>query len=226
MVCSGYVVPYYETLKEVENMAAALGNRLAGALFFSATYTMLIWPVGSSVWQFLDRRLPEVPAGAELRFAVRTALSTDYAQQKSTEIVKFAEEKPNLYEETLRKIQDTSVDRVKAINAVFRDVYGIEYSRLATNNDPKITTKNDTFFLCFLPVTQELWEKDPNSRRKTRERTTSEHDYFVKFLRANGAKEIYSTQSVGSPDVDRNGAWDYFRHNVKFGCIVVSQSRF
>ena len=203
-------------------MATALGNRLAGAFFFSTNFSVLVWPVGSTVWQFLEHQLPSVPPGAILRFAVRPPSQVNHLEPLPKEIVKFAEEMPDLFQETKRKIEDAPTEGEKPITTIFRDMYDIDYNRLITSNDPKATAKSDSFFLCFVPATQELWDKDPISRRMARERTSAEHDYLVKFLEASGAKEIYSMQKVGSTDIDKSGAWDYFRHNVKNGCIIVS----
>ena len=215
-------MPYPESVVAVEQTANTLAIRLAAGLFFSVDFTMLIWPVGSAAWKSLDCQLAEVPAGAILRFAVRAPLSLDHAQEVSPEILKFKDEEPELYQEIESRIQDNSIDGDIAINAILSDTYGIDYQRLIANNDCKSNIKSDVFFLCFVPASQELWEKDQLSRGKTRERTSAEHDYLVRFLQENGAREIYSMQSVGSPNVEKSGAWDHFRHNVRNGCIIVS----
>ncbi len=103
---------------------------------------------------------------------------------------------------------------------VMRDLYNIEYSRYIANNDPSVDIKNDTFFLCFIPVSQEIWDKDPESRLRNRERMSAEHDMLVEFLQANGAKGIYSMQNTGSIEMEKNSAWQYFRQNVMNGCMI------
>ncbi|KAL9099140.1 MAG: hypothetical protein Q9163_005314, partial [Psora crenata] len=221
ILSSGYIVPYQDTFEAIERLNATLVHRLAGALFFSANFTMLVWPVGSVVWQFLDRCLPEVPADAALRFAVRTPIATNQSEKMLLEVAKYADENPGWCEETLGEIKDIpQVDNNKPINAIFTDLYRINYNRLTMGNNPKDPTKKDSFFLCFVPVAQEPWEEDPISRQRTRERISAEHDYFVKFLQENGAKEIYSMQSVRSVEIRTEGAWEDFRRNVKDGCIV------
>lgn len=204
-------------------MTRRLADRVSGALFFAPRFTMLIWPAGSNAWDVIEPKLNPVPEGTVLRFLVRDPLPQEYTEELHPSILHFCNQNPEQHDEAMAKIKARPIQTGEAaINVIFRDLFSVEYARLATHPYSSDGAKNDTFFLCFLPVNQELWEADPEKRRRTRERTSNEHDLFVEFLQANGAKEIYSMQDIGSTEMANNGAWECFRKNDQAGCIVVS----
>lgn len=206
-------------------MTSSLADRISGALFFAPRFTVLIWPAGSNAWDFVERKIEPVPEGTVLRYLVRNPLPQEYAEDLHPSTLHFCNQDPKRHDEAVLRIQARPFEQGEtAINVVFRDLFGIEYSRLVANPISSNELKNDTFFLCFLPVSQEQWEPDREKRQRTRERTSAEHDFFVEFLQANGANEIYSMQEIGSTDMANNGAWECFRREVKTGCIVVSGS--
>ena len=160
-----------------------------------------------------------------MRFVIRQPLPQDLDDGEYSMSTRLANEKPDHYAEIKEKIQANPIQTGdKNINVVFRDMFGIDYHRLIARNDIQNTKPPaNTFFLCFIPQGIEDYEKDdPAKRMAIRLQTSKEHDCFVEFLEANGAEEIYSMQGIGSLEVENNGAWDYFRHNVKSGAIVVS----
>ena len=210
---SGSVVSYHKSTADVENITETLANNLEGSLFFAPEYTMLIYPAGASAWAFLDQNLPNVHPGTALRFVVRRPLSPMSKGQPEVE----------RYAEITTKIKKHPIQaEEKNINIVFRDMFEIDFGRLVAQNGPQQHPPTNIFFLCFIPQGCEDYEPDSAKRLALRRRTSEEHDLFVKFLQANGAEEIYSMQSIGSQEIDSNGAWDYFFKNVKSGTIIVS----
>ena len=178
---------------------------------------MLMYPAGASVWAYLDKSLPSVHPGTTLRFAVRKPLP------RSLATARLLTNEPEKYAEIRSKIQKHPIQAEdKNINIVFRDMFNIEFDRLIAQNGPQQHPPTNIIFLCFIPQGCEEYEADPAKRSSLRMSTSEEHDLFVKFLQANGAEEIYSMQSIGSVEIDNNGAWDYFCKNVKSGTIIVS----
>ena len=184
---------------------------------------MLIYPAGASAWSFLDNSLPSVHPGTALRFVLRKPLSQVLRNIQGLDSTQLIHKDPERYEELATKIKKHPIQAEdKNVNVVFRDMFEIEFDRLVAQNGPQQHPPTNIFFLCFIPQGCENYEPDPAKRSALRMRTSEEHDLFVKFLRANGAEEIYSMQNIGSQEIDNNGAWDYFCKNVKSGTIIVS----
>lgn len=184
---------------------------------------MLMYPAGASTWAFLDEKLPVVHPGTTIRFAVRRPLSLSPADVHRLAASRLAIEDPEQYAEITNKIQKTSIPTgEKNINVVFRDMFEIDFGRLVAQNGPQSHPLTNIFFLCFIPQGCEDYEPDPAKRSALRKSTSEEHDLFIKFLRANGAEEIYSMQNIGSQELANNAAWLYFSKNVKSGTIIVS----
>lgn len=220
---SGYIVSYPESQHVIESYAKRLAYDISGGLFFADRFTMLIYPVGADAWSFLDKDLPCPPDGAVLRFVVAKPMPKGWANDESAELLALKEANPERYQEIERKIQARPVlSGEKNINVVFHDMFEIDFNRLISQNGPQQPPENSPFFLFFIPSGCDEYEPDPVKRQALRLRTSEEHDFFVEFLEANGVEDIYSSQDVGSLDPQTNGAWDYFRKNVKSGVIVVS----
>lgn len=185
---------------------------------------MVIWPAHTSIWRFLEQSLDAVPAGTLLRFAVREPMSRELSDEvEPTMTTRLRLQNPERYEEIKTKIKDTPIQPgEKDINVVFRDMFGIEYSRLIAQNMPQKNPSARSFFLCFVPAECDSYEPDDAKRQALRWRISEEHDFFIDFLRANGVEDIYSMQDIGSSKIANNGAWDYFRHNNKYGTIIAS----
>ena len=214
---------YPQTTSAVESIVETLANNLQGALFFAQQYTMLMYPAGASGWAFLDNDLPSVHHGTSLRFAVRKPLPLVLPDAHRLTTTRLQANKPEQYTDITTKIQKHPIhDKDKNINIVFRDMFDIDFDRLVAQNGDQQHPPSKTFFLCFIPQGCESYEPDPAKRSALRIRTSQEHDLFVKFLQANGAKEIYSMQNIGSQEIESNGAWDYFYKKVKSGTIIVN----
>lgn len=184
---------------------------------------MVMYPAGASAWAFLDKDLPSVHPGTILRFAVRKPLAPVLADVHRLATTRVKKDDSELYMAITTKIQDHPIQtKEKNINIVFRDMFDIDFDRLIAQNGDQQHGPTKIFFLCFIPQGCENYEPDPVKRSALRTRTSEEHDFVIKFLQANGAKEIYSMQKIGSQEIDSNGAWDYFCKNVKSGTIIVS----
>lgn len=158
---------------------------------------MLIYPVGAEAWSFLDKDLPKLQGATLLRFIVTKPLPAEWAKDH-TEILH-----DGLQKQSYNSISQAVVSNPdSAITKIFQRVFGIEYERLLSGQDP-------VFFLFFLPSGCEAYELDPEEREKLMLRTSAEHDLVVEFLQANGA-EVYSTQAVDSCDSIADKAWSYF----------------
>lgn len=57
----GYVVPKPESRRQIDSLAGELAGKLSGALCFTRFFNMVVYPVGSNAWAFLDQKLPIVP---------------------------------------------------------------------------------------------------------------------------------------------------------------------
>lgn len=183
---------------------------------------MLIYPTGASAWAFLKDGLPSVADGAPLRFLIRHPLPRDLARLDPS-VARLVDENAERYKEIQQYIRSNPVQQgSKSINLVFRDLFQIEYSRLIAQIEPNKNPASNMFLLCFIPAGCENYEKDDTKRMALRNRVSKEHDLFIDFLDANGAEEIYSLQAVDSIELENDGAWDYFVHNVKSGQIIVS----
>jgi len=183
---------------------------------------MVMYPVGSAAWASLDTNAQKIPEGALLRFVVREPLPVETAEGHPAAL-HLANANTERFGEITNHVKANPVlDSEPKISVVFRDMFEIEYSRLIAQNGPQKNKPANVFFLCFIPQGCELYEPDTEKRRALRERTSREHDLFIEFLEANGAKAIYSMQDVGSVEIENNGAWNYFMKNVKSGTIIVS----
>lgn len=183
---------------------------------------MIMYPAGASVWAFLDGKLPAVPQGTLLRFVILQPLPERLASEDLI-IDRLANQNIDRLDEIKTYIRENPIQPdEKSINTVFRDMFEIEYGRLIAQNGQQKDPAADVFFLCFIPQGCELYEPDFVKRMALRTRTSEEHDFFIEFLEANGAEEVYSMQDKGSIDVQSNGAWDYFINNVKSGQVIVS----
>ncbi|KAL2041757.1 hypothetical protein N7G274_005541 [Stereocaulon virgatum] len=217
---SGSIVPYSYTKSATERLAESMAMTLSCSLFFARNFTMIMYPAGASAWAFLDSKVPAVPQGTLLRFVVLQPLPERLASEDPI-VDRLADQNIDRLDRIKAYIREnpTQPDE-KSINIVFRDMFEIEYGRLTAQNGQQKYPAADVFFLCFIPQGCELYEPDSVKRMALRTRTSEEHDFFIEFLEANGAKEVYSVQDKGSIDVQSNGAWDYFINNVKSGQIV------
>lgn len=131
---AGHIVGFPQTAAAVEAMAENLKNRVAGGLFFTKDFMMIIYPTGVGAWSFLDG----VPGGtsteASLRFVMRTPVPHMLAEEPD-----FATLDP----------QHTFLDEESGVNVIFRNIFHIEYSRLI----PQVAHQPDdipkSFYLIF-----------------------------------------------------------------------------
>lgn len=176
------------------------------------------------MWKYLEDKLPPIPPGATLRFAVREPMPPELAEKIELPVAtRLIVENSERHEEIKARIEDEPIQPgEKHINMVFRDMFDINFERLIASNGPQQNRPAKNFFLCFIPAGCETYEPDETKRNAIRSRTSEEHDLFVEFLQANGAENIYSMQDIGSHDLVNNGAWECFRNTYKSGAIIVS----
>ena len=188
-----------------------LARRSSMAVCLAASHMLLVWPVGASVWDFLDDMLCQVPDGAVLRYAFCCPEPVLIEKQLPILPSHSLKDDPQRYRDVKRHIVKTPTRKsAQTINVVFRDLFGIDFTRLSAPNGPSKQSSIKDFFLCFSPAGCERYEPDKEKRRALHWRTSQEHDLFVDFLKANGAENIYSMQDIGSSKIVNNGAWSCF----------------
>lgn len=206
---SGYLAPFPQAEENISKMAEALRVHVSGGLFMANKFILLIYPSGSEDWTFLDDRLPICPPEAVLRFVMRTPIP-GLTEETRKPILESAEQEsqkplPGLTEDESQmplpilteELPFVSIrDGESNINAVFRNMYNVEYSRLAAPTTSAKTTEMYNFFLIFPPSKE------------------TERHLVVEFLRHNKASEISSYET--------KGAWDYFSTRINAGVIIVS----
>ncbi|KAI4138751.1 MAG: hypothetical protein L6R39_006634 [Caloplaca ligustica] len=167
---SGWIVPYKQTIDDVDRVSGLLAAYASGGLFFAQNFTLLIYPTHCIGWEFLDGFFPSVPPEARLRFVmfepwpqIRRSMDQICYQPKQTS-------------------DPASLQDVPA-NAVIRDRFGMDYGRLvAQSKDPSGSRTRETrsFFLIFPPP---AWE---------------EFDLVVDWIQANGPGTIYRYEDPGA----------------------------
>jgi len=219
------VVPYSYTQEAHESLAELLASHVSAGTFFAKEFSMILWPARSSAWGFLEKGLPAVSPGAILRFAVRAPLP-HLVNQIEPPITRYLrQENARKYAEIKNTIDNMPIQpEEKHITLIFREMFGIDFNRLIAPNGTQKQPPGKNFFLCFVPANCEQYEPDGAKRQALRWRTSEEHDFFVQFLRANGAETICSMQDIGSYEAVQNGSWRYFIEEVKGGAIIVSPS--
>ena len=177
---AGHIVPWSQTVGPAGAMAETLRLHDSAGLFFCPAFTMIVYPTGSESWRFFDERFPVHSPLTALRFFVRTAIpefsSTNAFTLPSTSSY------PIMECET-------------GVNALFRQLYGIEYQKLLPSANKHKSEQPNTFLLIYPPAAQE------------------EYDVTIKFLAANNAT-VYSWRTPG--------AWEFFVGNVVAGVVLVS----
>ena len=107
----------------------------SGGLFFAPKFTLLIYPTGSTAWNFVSELFPSEGPPAALRFLMRAP------------IVGL---NPNSAAQHLNL--NCIMENEGGVNALFHQYFNIEYIKLV----PQIATKKDenpnTFFLMYPPI--------------------------------------------------------------------------
>ena len=156
---------------------------------------MLVFPAGSEDWAFLEQHMPAVPP-VGLRCMIRSPVQHAFTDNihGTVGIVKRRQ---------LGKGQEITLDTEEpAINAIMRNLYGIDYQRLIRQPNQGKAYKGHIFYLIF-----------PKERK-------DEQDLILHFLGANGALEVYAYNE----DIN-DGTWEYFYRNVfNNGVIIVNIS--
>jgi len=190
-------------------MAETLKIHASGGLFMTKKFTILIYFSGSEEWTFLDDQLPTCPPEAVLRFVMGNpcpGLMKDESQKPLSDSTEqeLRNVLPGSIENELQKplpaltseLPVVSVrDGESNINAVFRNMYNVEFSRLVAPATLAKTTEMYNFFLIFPPSKE------------------TERDAIIDFLQHNKATEILSYET--------KGAWNYFSTRINAGVIIV-----
>ena len=175
-------------------MAEVLKMNASGGLFLEKDVSILIYPSATDDWAFLDEKLPVHPSEAKLRFLMVGAFPELIYDEPIDHLVGTIDRNTS---NTEAITPTTSVkDGESGINAIFRVMYHIEYSRLAAPTTLAKTSDMQNFFLIF-----------PASKDK-------ERDIVIQFLEHNKASNIFI--------FDIKGAWEYFSTRVDAGVILVS----
>ncbi|KAL6720247.1 hypothetical protein ACLMJK_002168 [Lecanora helva] len=223
---SGHVVPYPQNEKNYESLAQFLACYVSIGVFVAKDFTMLLWPTNLSIWEPLETKLPQVPPGTILRFAVREPISSYYANQSETAMTRCLRlDYAGTYSEITSKIDNLNIESGDSqISVVFREHFGIDFARLIASSNRQRSPLDANFFLCFIPANIEQYEPDTAKRQALRSHISDEHDVFVQFLRTNGAEAIYSLQDLGSPEAVNIGSWRHFIDNVRSGAVIIHES--
>ena len=142
---AGHIVPWPSNQSVVNNMTDTLIHHNAGGLFFSPSYSLVIYPSGVNSWKFFDDRFVDSPQAA-LRFVMFTPI-------------------PELLNHTIHnnaRITESPAPELESeTNVLFRELFGVKYTNLLwqgnTNNSRK-----DNFYLMY--PTQFEEEKNVVSR--------------------------------------------------------------
>ena len=126
---------------------------------------MVVFPIGSEDWAFLEQHMPAVPP-VGLRCIIRSPI-----QLAATDSIHNA---VGMIKERQSGQGITLEGEEPAINVVMRNLYGIDYPRLIRQPNQDKCQKGHIFYLIF-----------PKERR-------DEQDLILHFLDANGALEVYS----------------------------------
>ena len=170
----------------------------SGALLLSNEFSMLVYPSGSEDWSFFDNKLPSCPPVAKLRFVIGRPYPELMREgppkplSEPTEEAGFVEEEELLNLEYVRSTVTLRESECN-INAVFRNVYNVDYSRLVASTTPMKTTETPSFFLIFPPS------------------KVDERNLLIQFLQHNKASDIFTSET--------KGAWNYFSTHVNAGLI-------
>jgi len=190
-------------------MAETLKMHVSGDLFMTKKFTMLVYPSGSEDWTFLDDQLPTCPPEAVLRFVMGKPCPRLMKEEPQKPLSDSIEQEPrNILSGSIEKelqkpcpalrheLPVVSVrDGESNINAVFRNLYNVEFSRLIASAPLTETTEMYNFFLIFPPSKE------------------TERDAIIDFLQHNKATEILSYET--------KGAWNYFSTRINAGVIIV-----
>ena len=195
MFDSGQIVPYTTNLADINDISETLRLNVSGALFLGDDFTMVVFPIGTEDWAFLERHMPAMPL-AGLRCVVRSPIQHVVTDDLHNTVGMIKERRS-------RKGQEISLEAGElAINVIMRNLYGIDYPRLIRQSNRDQDRMGRIFYLIF-----------PKERR-------DEQELILHFLKANGAVEVYSYDE----DVN-DGTWEYFYRNViNNGVIIVNVS--
>ena len=163
-------------------MAENLKIRAAGGLFFSNHFMMIIYPLGVDTWSFLDG----IPGGTSPQACLRFVMRPPVRHMLEDNLEMAASD-----------LRHPVSDGGSGVNAMFRNMFRVEYHRLIPQAAKQKDGNPKTFFLMFPPSHED------------------QHDLIVKFLEANEAT-IYSSNTPG--------AWDYFCNFVNAGVVLVCVS--
>lgn len=168
---SGWVVPFQQTVEDIDRVSGVLAEHASGGLFFAEQFTLLLYPSNCIVWEFLDQGFRTVgtipPPEVRLRFAML---------EPWTQLQQGIQESALRPRDTGFKIQDLP------INAVMRDQFAIQYQRLVNQVKESATPQTKSFILIFPPPAQE------------------EFEIVVGWIRSNGPSSIYKYQDPGTWD--------------------------
>ncbi len=208
-VSSGYIAPFPQAEENISRMAETLKMHVSGGLFMAKKFTILIYPSGSEDWTFLDDQLPTCPPEAVLRFVMGKPCPGLMEEEPQKPLSDSTEQEPRnvlpgSIEEELQKPLPALTHELPVVsvrdgesntNAVFRNMYNVEFSRLVAPAPLAETTEMYNFFLIFPPSKE------------------TERDAVIDFLQHNKATEILSYET--------KGAWDYFSTRINAGVIIV-----
>ena len=193
---SGFVVPSdLQAMTAVEAVAETLKLHVSCGVCHTNGISVVMYPVNSEDWAFLDHAFPMVPHMA-LRFVLRGSM-----QIEEEETIRSGAQAKRIEKRISRKSKAIGISSEQGINTVMRLLYDIEYSRLIYQAPQKNPSECAKFFL--------LFPKEQDDQR----------DLVISFLSANNASEIYTYNS------DRNdAAWNYFLQHVEAGAIIAHSS--
>ena len=192
----GQIVPYTNNLADINEISETLRLHVSGAIYLGDHFTMVVFPIGTEDWAFLEQYMPPI-VNVGLRCIIRSPIQHVVTNNLHNTVGLINEQQAGKGQGISREPEEP------AINVIMRDLYGIDYLRLTrqSNRDKDQTTH--IFYLIF-----------PKERR-------DEQDLILHFLDANGAAEIYSYDE----DIN-DGGWEYFYRNViNNGVIIVNYSR-
>ncbi|KAL8758979.1 MAG: hypothetical protein Q9184_003759 [Pyrenodesmia sp. 2 TL-2023] len=170
---SGWVVPFQQTVEDVDRVSGVLAEHASGGLFFAEHFTLLLYPSNCIIWEFLDQGFRNVgidpPPEARLRFAM---------------LAPWPQLRQSIQESAYRPREIGSITNLQdlPLNAIMQDQFAMQYQRLVTQSYESATQQTKSFALIFPPSAQD------------------EFEIVVKWIRSNGYSAIYRCEDTAAWD--------------------------
>ena len=129
---AGHIVPWANNQNMMNVMTDTLIQHNAGGLFFSSSYSLIIYPSGVNSWKFFDDRFVDSPQAA-LRFVMFTPI-LELLNHTTSQMARI----PN----------SLTTELESDANLLFRQFFGIKFTNLLWNGNTN-NARRDNFYLMY-----------------------------------------------------------------------------